>query len=116
MNIELAADENLIRDGAANLQRGMEAVGGRLFLTDSRLVFLSHPLNVQTGVTEIPLRTIRSVQPCWTKLLGIIPVTPNSLAVQTDEAEHRFVVVGRANWMRVIQSAISNLGAPSDSN
>ena len=34
MKIELAPSETVIREGGANLQRGWEAVGGRLFLTN----------------------------------------------------------------------------------
>lgn len=58
MNTELRYDENLIRDGAANLQRGIETVGGWLYLTTRRLVFEAHALNVQSGATVIPLRDV----------------------------------------------------------
>lgn len=105
MKIELAPNEKLLREGAANLQRGIETVGGRLFLTDSRLVFSSHRFNVQAGTTEIALSDVRSVQPCWTKFLGIIPLAPNSLSVATGAAEHRFVLFGRMDWAAAIESA-----------
>lgn len=104
--LDLAPDEKLIHDGPANMQRGMETVGGWLFLTDSRLVFSSHAFNVQRGVTDIPLRSIRSVQPCWTKFLGFLPISPNSLAVHADTAEHRFVVFERSRWMRAMAPVV----------
>ena len=39
MNTRLRDDEDVIRDSAANLQRGLETVGGWLYLTTHRLVF-----------------------------------------------------------------------------
>lgn len=111
MKIDLAPNEHLIREGAANLQRGIETVGGRLFLTDLRLVFSSHAFNVQTGPTEIPLSAVRSVQPCWTRFLGVLPLAPNSLAVRTDQAEHRFVLFDRSIWAQAIQLATAKQSA-----
>lgn len=105
MKIELAENERVIREGGANVQRRWEAVGGRLFLTNVRLVFSSHSFNVQTGPVEIPLADIREVTPCWTKFLGVLPMVPNSLAVSTGQAEHRFVVHGRSEWAAAIHAA-----------
>lgn len=111
MQMTLSPDERQLRHGAANLQRGIETVGGRLTLTDSRLIFSAHSLNVQTGTTEIPLATIRSVQPCWTRFLGLVPLMPNSLAVRTDQAEYRFVLFNRSRWAQAIQAAVFRQGA-----
>ena len=111
MKIELRPDEKLFKEGAANLQRGLETVGGRLFLTDSRLVFSSHRFNVQTGTTEVDLSNVQSVSPCWTKFLGIVPLVPNSLAVASAAGEHRFVLFGRAAWAQAIRSAASQLAS-----
>lgn len=105
MDITLGPGETLLREGAANLQRGLETVGGRLFLTDQRLLFTSHRFNVQTGSTQIPLADIVQLRPCWTRLLNLVPIFPNSLAVETrDGARHRFVLYGRAHWAQVIQA------------
>lgn len=111
MEIEIAPNEKLIRQGAANLQRGVETVGGRLYLTDSRLVFSSHKFNVQNGRTEIPLSAVDTVRPCWTKFLGIFPLAPNSLAVNAGSMEYRFVLFDRASWAQSIQLAVSGLNA-----
>src|SRR5262245_9762271 len=37
MKTPLLADETPVKDGAANMQRGLETVGGWLYLTDMRL-------------------------------------------------------------------------------
>ena len=105
MKIDLHSNEKLIREGAANLQRGAETVGGKLFLTDKRLFFQSHSLNVQTGPTEIPLSQVRGTRLCWTKFLNLIPVFPNSLAVDTNGGvEYRFVLFGRTEWAAAIDA------------
>jgi GRAM domain len=112
MNIQLQANENLLREGLANLERGWEAVGGKLFLTNHRLYFQSHSMNLQTGSTEIPLQDIKTITPCWTKFLGRIPLFPNSLSVQTHTgAEYRFVLNRRLEWAADINQEIARMRA-----
>lgn len=106
MNTRLRRDEDMIRDGMASIQRGIETVGGNLYLTTQRLIFESHALNIQTGKTIIPLGDVKDVQTCWTKFLGLIPVFPNGLAVSTKTGEtFRFVLFSRTEWMRAILKA-----------
>ncbi|KFZ36992.1 hypothetical protein HR45_13180 [Shewanella mangrovi] len=105
MNMELRDGEKIVKEGPANLQRGIEAVGGKLFLTTQRLVFTSHKFNVQTGSTNIEVKNIQSCQPRWTKFLGVIPLIPNSLAVlATDGKEYCFVLYGREKWAAEIEA------------
>ncbi len=51
--LKLQVGEKVEHEGAANLRRGIEWVGGKLFLTDRRLVFLSHNFNIQKGQTSL---------------------------------------------------------------
>lgn len=107
MKSDLNPNETIVREGAANLQKGIETVGGRLFLTNQRIVFESHALNVQTGVTEIPLGEVDSTQLCWTKFLNLIPLMPNSLAIQTREGQaYRLVLFGRSKWKTEIETQL----------
>ena len=46
MNVQLPQGEVIIKEGAANLQKGIETVGGKLRLTNQRLLFKAHKLNV----------------------------------------------------------------------
>lgn len=111
MKIELKPGETLLREGLANLFRGIEAVGGKLFLTDRRLYFQSHAINVQAGATEIPLSDIRGARAEWTRFLGI-PLAPNGLYVDTHSGhEYRFVVYRRRAWMSAIGEQISRMMA-----
>lgn len=106
MKTALQPDEVLVKEGAANMQRGIETVGGRLYLTNQRLVFETHDFNIQTGTTIVALQDVASVRKCWTRFLNLIPMFPNSIAVATNDwKEHRFVVFGRQAWIDAIESA-----------
>jgi hypothetical protein len=105
MNSELNQNEQLIKQGAANLQKGMETVGGKLYLTNQRLIFEPHKINIQRGTTEILLRGIKSSEKCWTKFLGFIPLISNSLAVYGKQGEdYRFVLSDRSAWLEAIDT------------
>ncbi len=105
MKTELREREKLIRKRGANLQKGIETVGSKLYLTNQRLVFEAHAINFQRGTTEIELPDIRSSEKCWTKFLGCIPIWPNSLAVHTETGrEYRFVTFERDAWASAIDA------------
>ena len=98
MKTELVANETPVKEGVANLQRGAETVGGKLYLTNQRLIFESTAFNIQIGATIVLLQDISETKPCWTKFLNLIPIAPNSLAVSTSDGERRFVLFGRKAW------------------
>ena len=100
MTTGLLPDEHVVKEGAANLQRGLETVGGRLFLTNQRLVFESHRFNIQAGATVIALADLRGARKSWTKFLGLIPLAPNAMTVATADGRHHcFTIWGRAAWI-----------------
>jgi len=102
-------NEQFIKEGAANLQKNLETVGGTLRLTNKRLVFRPHKLNVQTDLTELELTDVQYCRPCWTKFLGLIPMFPNSLAVCTKQGtEYRFVLFNRHAWAAAIDSCLQH--------
>ncbi len=112
METPLLPDETPIREGAANLQRGIETVGGKLYLTNQRLIFESHALNIQTGTTAIPLTGITGIRKCWTKFLNLVPIFPNSIAVSTQEGKvYRVVTSNRQAWIDAIEG--QRAGQPS---
>lgn len=113
MNITLRPNEKLVREGGANLQRGMETVGGMLYLTDQRLFFQTHAFNVQTGSTQIELSDLTGTRLCWTKFLGVVPLFPNSLEVRTaGGTDYRFVLFGRRQWAAAIGTQARIAGSP----
>jgi hypothetical protein len=103
MKTPFLSGETPVKDGAANLQRGIETVGGWLYLTNQRLIFESHAFNLQTGTTIIPLANLTGTSKCWTKFLNLIPLLPNSVAIVTNEGQEvRFVTFKRQAWIDAI--------------
>ena len=87
-------------DVAANLFRGLEAVGGRMQITTHRILFKPHAINFQKEPAEIDLKNIAEVGKRNT--LGLVP---NGMYVRTkDGTEYRFVVWGRSNLIKIIQA------------
>lgn len=108
MKSRLRARETVLRRGPANLQRHIETVGGRLFLTSQRLICESHAFNIQTGTRAVELADIVSLTPCWTRFLGVLPLLQNSLAISAKQGEtYSFVLFGRVAWRRAIARQIS---------
>ncbi|WP_339752477.1 GRAM domain-containing protein [Algoriphagus aquimarinus] len=101
---ELLTSEEIATEGPANLLRGAEAVGGKLFLTNKRLIFKSHKLNIRTGQSNIPYETIIDIRARKTgKLID------NGLRIKTtDGSEFDFVVGERASWMEKLQEKINS--------
>jgi hypothetical protein len=106
LETRLQKGETVIKEGRANLQRGIEAVGGKLYLSSRRLIFESHRFSVQTGDISIPLDDVALVRKCWTKFLNLIPLFPNSIGVTVREGtQHRIVVTDRDSWVEAIEAA-----------
>ena len=101
------ADESVLHFGPANHFKGIESVGGKLFLTNKRLRFRSHSLNVQTHDESYPVDAIASVEPVRT--LGIVPY--GVLVHLRDGRRERFVVAGRSAWVARLRAASSDASA-----
>ena len=113
MKTDLEQNEELIKKGSANFQKGIEAVGGKLYLTNQRLIFEAHAINFQGGTTIIHLSNIVSIEKIWTKFLNLVPIMPNSLAVNAKlytGSQHveafKFVLFGRSAWEIIINESI----------
>src|SRR5687767_14650828 len=103
MKSKLMQGETVIKEGDANMQQGLQSVGGKLYLTNHRLVFEKHKLNIGSEGLSMHLARVRKIRPTWTKLLNLIPVTPNAIAVATNDGkEHQFIVFGRQKWLDAI--------------
>ncbi len=104
--------ESLLKQSKANFQRGIETVGGHLYLTTQRLIFESHRFNVQAGATAIDLREVTGVQKGWTKFLGVLPIFPNAIVVATsDGRQHEVVCSKRGDWLAAIETARAEASA-----
>lgn len=93
-----------IYTGVANLFKGVESVGGKLYLTESELIHRPHSLNIQTKETTIPVLDIVDVETKNT--LGVVP---NGLLVTTkNKTTYHFIVSKRKKWLAYIENARTN--------
>ena len=87
----------------ANLFRGLEAVGGHLYLTKCCLYFSSHCLNVQTGDTIISYDEISRIEKCNT-----LRIVPNGLLIVTKNGiVFLFVLWGREKVISCLKQLMS---------
>jgi hypothetical protein len=94
--IQTGIDEDVLFETPANHFKGIEAVGGKLYLTNTRLIFKSHKLNVQNHELSINLTNIQNVTRY--KSLGFIK---NGLSVTTmDNKTEKFVVEQGEEWLK----------------
>jgi len=92
--IDTEANETILFDTGANHFKGAEAVGGKLYLTDKRLVFKSHKFNIQNHKLSINLSDIEKVDRY--KTLGLVN---NGLSVTTTGNKiEKFVVQQPDKW------------------
>jgi hypothetical protein len=95
--------ESILTDYAANLFRGVEAVGGRLRISTCRLIFESHKVNLQKTQLEILMSDIQSIEK--KRVLGI---APTGLHVTTKGGKtYKFVSHHRDEIIRHIQPRIT---------
>ena len=107
MNFTLRQGEQFIREGRASLNKDFETVGGKLYMTDQRLRFEPNYFNTNIKVLEEELTNIHSLRKCWSKILGFIPILPNSLAVYTKQGkEYSFLLFGRDKWAMDLENHI----------
>jgi len=93
--IDTDANETIVFETGANHFKGAEAVGGKLYLTDKRLVFKSHKFNIQNHELSISLSDVDKVDRY--KTLGI---ANNGLAVTTvHHTIEKFVVQHPEEWI-----------------
>ena len=100
IKIDLEPGEKIIFQSSANHFKGLEAVGGKLFLTDKRLVFKSHKLNIQNHQFNLMLADIASIGKF--KPLGL---TNNGLFIIDKKNEtEKFVVEKLSEWLIYLKS------------
>jgi hypothetical protein len=96
--------EIIIKKGRATHRKGLEGVGGNLFLTNQRLIFSSHFINIQTHEESIPLEEILSVE---TKHYDFLSAKMEFF-LRNGETEV-FYVPQRRQWSLEIQAEIAKM-------
>lgn len=95
MRITTEPGESMLFDTPANHFKGIEAVGGKLYLTNKRLVFKSHKINFQKHQLSINLSDILKVDK-----YKPFSIANNGLLIKTtDNKIEKFVVQKREAWV-----------------
>ena len=93
--IDMDATEVIVFETGANHFKGAEGVGGKLYLTNKRLVFKSHKYNIQNHELSINVADIAKVDRY--KVLG---VANNGVAVTTTgDTIEKFAVQKPDEWI-----------------
>ena len=104
VQIDLVDNEKIEFAIGSNHFKGIEGVGGKLFVTNKRVVFKSHSINVQNHELVIEYFDIQSVQ--FYNTLGIIP---NGLMILTKSGrKEKFVVWKRNAIKNIIEKKIKS--------
>ena len=101
---ELSQDEIIEIEGPANLFLGIEGVGGKLFLTNKKVAFKSHKINIQKGQTDIAYENISEIIERKTAKL-----IDNGIRIKTNNGnEFDFVVNEREKWIEKLNEKITH--------
>lgn len=104
IKLDTEAGETILFDTGANHFKGVEAVGGKLYLTNQRLVFKSHKFNIQNHELSINLSDIDKIEKH--KTLGLVD---NGLSVTTiDNRNEKFVVQQIGEWLNKANERMRN--------
>ena len=102
---EMNKNETELYADGANLFRDTVAVGGKLILTNERLIFLPHNMNFNKKEEYINLTQINS-----TKRVKTMDVIDNGLRITlNDDNELKFVVDNREEWISKIAKTKSEI-------
>lgn len=88
----ISGGERTVIEVPANLWRGWEAVGGKLTITNQRVIFLPHGLNFHKAPVQIELDSIESVGPIRPQR-GLLRARVTRVKLRTKTGEdYEFVV------------------------
>ena len=110
MNFRLQEGEKVIKQGKANRSRLLVAQGGDLTLTNKRLVFVGHGVNVGEGTISINLDEIMVYGKAFTFSIWLPIPIPNAFKVVLNNGNmYKFTVSGRGKWLAEVRNIITGV-------
>jgi len=101
VSFELRNSEMIIKEGPASYFVGLGTIGGKLYLTNERLLFFPHKLNYSTKNSEIEISDISNV------MKKKIFLSAHGLKIiLSDNRNEEFLVYGRKKWISAINELI----------
>ena len=99
---KLTENELIEVEGPAGLFHGIENVGGKLFLTNNRIIWMSHKMNIQKGHAEIEYKNVKEI--IKKKSFRIIA---NGIRIITNDGKKfDFAVNERDLWLEKLKERI----------
>ncbi|OCK42497.1 hypothetical protein BA195_09985 [Tenacibaculum soleae] len=103
LNPKLDKNEQIEVHGPGNLFKGVEAIGGKIFLTNKRVIFKSHKINIQKISIDINYFNIKQIN--RTKTVKFID---NGIKITTkNHKEYNFVFNERDLWFSKINERLN---------
>lgn len=97
-----------IKSSIATIQAGVARADGKLSLTDSEVTFV--PFNQQFGLGPYRFSSsdIVSVEKCFGKGGGIIPVTTDAIRITlSNEKVYEFIVTEPTQWIAALTEVVN---------
>jgi len=95
--------ERLLYENSANLLRKFKAIGGKLMVTDQRVIFETDALDLETGLISVTYKKIKKV-----KSVNTLMVIPNGIELELKSRDKfRFAVWKRKELLELINKKIS---------
>ena len=100
--MDLQPGETVILEKLANIRRKFEYAGGKVVLTNQRVLLVPHAMNLDSRPAEVALADIASVEPF--SQFGFVPTGVR--LTRNDGAQQHFICWGRAAVMSAIRAAM----------
>lgn len=96
MKSQLTQNEKILIKSPTELHNGTNTITGIFYLTDNRIIFEAHNINITNGLIVFNNIEISSIGKSWTKFLGIIPISYDSLSIRLRSGNiYSFVLMQR---------------------
>ena len=110
MNFRMQEGEQIIKQGKANRSKLLVAQGGELTLTNKRLIFVSHGMNIGEGTISIDIDEIMTYGKAFTFSIWFPLPIPNAFkVVLRNGSMYKFTVSGRGKWLNEVGGLINSL-------
>lgn len=101
IQVNLNENESVVKESGANHWIGAEAVGGKLVLTNHRLIFKSHRLNIQNHEQSFQFEDLKDIK--TGKMLGFT----SALLFSYHNVGHKFVIDEVKDWEALLKERLA---------
>lgn len=110
MDMVMLDDEKIIREGKANSFTFINSRGGKLAITDRRVLWQGHGFNVGAQADIIELKNIAAYGKCATiSIFNLLIPIPNAFYISTNDGKtYKYTVYKRKEWLAALDKAVKD--------